>query len=167
MNVFSLFENAVAAWGDRTAVRYGARLLDILPHSASRRAIAWPSSCRTGSFIPPFRGGYVAVPINAKLHPSEVGYIVENAATKAIVVDSDALEGVAAAAPSLRSEDFIVAGTPYRPGNLDALLRRKTANAAIWRSAIPTIPPGCSTPRARPDDPKAPCSATAISSRWR
>ena len=25
MNVFSLFENAVAAWGDRTAVRCGAR----------------------------------------------------------------------------------------------------------------------------------------------
>ena len=25
MNVFSLFENAVAAWGDRTAVRGGAR----------------------------------------------------------------------------------------------------------------------------------------------
>ena len=75
-----------------------------------------------------FRGGYVAVPINAKLHPREVGYIVENAAAKAIVVDSDALEGVAAAAPSLRPGDFIVAGTSSAPGNLDALLRRDTAN---------------------------------------
>lgn len=50
-----------------------------------------------------FRGGYVAVPINAKLHPREVDYIVEHAAAQAIVVDSDALEGVAAAAPSLVS----------------------------------------------------------------
>ncbi len=87
-----------------------------------------------------FRGGYVAVPINAKLHPREVGYIVENAAAKAIVVDSDALEGVAAAAPSLRSEDFIVAGTPSAPGNLDALLRRKTANGGPPAECNPSDP---------------------------
>jgi acyl-CoA synthetase (AMP-forming)/AMP-acid ligase II len=87
-----------------------------------------------------FRGGYVAVPINAKLHPREVGYIVENAAVRVIVVDSDALEGVRAAAPSLRSEDFVVGGTSSTPGNLDALLRRETANAGPPAECDPNDP---------------------------
>ena len=78
-----------------------------------------------------FCGGYVAVPINAKLHAREVGYLVENAAAKAIVVDSDALEGVAAPAPSLRPGDFIVAGTSSAPGSLDATLRLGAASSAV------------------------------------
>jgi acyl-CoA synthetase (AMP-forming)/AMP-acid ligase II len=158
MNVFSLFENAVAAWGDRTAVRCGARRQTYRELDAATAAFAAHLASlglapgdrvavfmQNGLLYPAvllgaFRGGYVAVPINAKLHPREVGYIVENAAAKAIVVDSDALEGVAGAGLSLRSEDFVVAGTSSAPGNLDALLRRKTANAGPPEECNPSDP---------------------------
>jgi long-chain acyl-CoA synthetase len=121
MNVFSLFENAVAAWGDRTAVRGGARRQSYRELNAAAAAFAGHLASlghapgdrvavfmQNGLLYPAvlmgaFRGGYVAVPINAKLHLREVDYIVEHAAAQAIVVDSDALEGVAAAAPSLVS----------------------------------------------------------------
>src|ERR1700677_2459411 len=147
MNVFSLFENAVAAWGDRTAVRSGAQRQTYRELDAAAAAFAEHLASlglapgdrvavfmQNGLLYPAvlmgaFRGGYVAVPINAKLHPREVGYIVENAAVKAVVVDSEALDGVAAAAPSLGSEDFVVAGASSARDDLDALLRRKTANA--------------------------------------
>ena len=183
MNVFSLFENAVAAWGDRTAVRGGARRQSYRELNAAAAAFAGHLASlglapgdrvavfmQNGLLYPAvlmgaFRGGYVAVPINAKLHPREVGYIVENAAAKAIVVDSDALEGVAAAAPSLRPGDFIVAGTRLAISKLCFGPRPQTP--ALRRSAIPPIQPGGSTLRARPDDQKALCSATAISLRWR
>jgi len=103
MNVFSLFENAVAAWGDRTAVRCGARRQTYRELDAAAAAFAGHLASlglapgdrvavfMQNSLLYPavlmgaFRGGYVAVPINAKLHPREVGYIVENAAAKAIV----------------------------------------------------------------------------------
>src|SRR5580704_9344105 len=87
-----------------------------------------------------FCGCYAAVPINAKLHPREVGYLVENAAAKAIVVDSDALEGVAAAAPSLRPGDFIVAGTSSAPGSLDATLRLGAASSTVPAECNPNDP---------------------------
>jgi long-chain acyl-CoA synthetase len=121
MNVFSLSENAVAAWGDRTAVRCGARRQSYRELNAAAAAFAGHLASlglapgdraavfmQNGLLYPAvlmgaFCGCYAAVPINAKLHPREVGYLVENAAAKAIVVDSDALEGVAAAAPSLVS----------------------------------------------------------------
>ena len=149
MGAFSLFENAVAAWGDRTAVRCGARRQTYRELDAAAAAFAGHLASlglapgdrvavfmQNGLLYPAvlmgaFRGGYVAVPINAKLHPREVGYIVENAAAKAIVVDFDALEGVTAAAPSLRAGDFIVAGTAAAPGSLDATLRLGAASSAV------------------------------------
>jgi acyl-CoA synthetase (AMP-forming)/AMP-acid ligase II len=158
MNVFSLFENAVAARGDRTAVRCGARRQTYRELDAAAAAFAGHLASlglapgdrvavfMQNSLLYPavlmgaFRGGYVAVPINAKLHPREVGYIVENAAAKAIVVDSDALEAVTAAAPSLRAGDFIVAGTASAPGSLDATLRRDTANGGPPAECNPNDP---------------------------
>ena len=100
MNVFSLFENAVAAWGDRTAVRCGARRQSYRELNAAAAAFAGHLASlglapgdraavfmQNGLLYPAvlmgaFRGGYVAVPINAKLRLREVGYIVENAAAK-------------------------------------------------------------------------------------
>jgi acyl-CoA synthetase (AMP-forming)/AMP-acid ligase II len=149
MNVFSLSENAVAAWGDRTAVRCGARRQSYRELNAAAAAFAGHLASlglapgdrvavfmQNGLLYPAvlmgaFCGGYVAVPINAKLHPREVGYLVENAAAKAILVDSDALEGLAAAAPSLRPGDFIVAVTSSAPGSLDATLRLGAASSAV------------------------------------
>lgn len=183
MNVFSLSENAVAAWGDRTAVRCGARRQSYRELNAAAAAFAGHLASlglapgdrvavfmQNGLLYPAvlmgaFCGGYVAVPINAKLHPREVGYLVENAAAKAILVDSDALEGLAAAAPSLRPGDFIVAVTSSAPGSLDASFGSAPQAPPFRPNAMPTTRRGCSTLRARPDDQKALCSATAIS--WR
>jgi acyl-CoA synthetase (AMP-forming)/AMP-acid ligase II len=158
MNVYALFENAVAAWGGGTAVRCGERRQTYRQLDAAAAAFAGHLASlglapgdRVAIFMQnglnypavlmgAFRGGYVAVPINAKLHPREVGYIVENAAAKAVVVNSDALEGVIAAAPSLRSENFIVAGTSSAPGNLDTLLRREIATPASLAERNPSDP---------------------------
>ena len=98
MNVFSLFENAARAGNDRPAVRYGERRqtygdfrMSPLRHSpAARGPSDWTPGDRvaifleTGFFYPSallgaFRGGFVAVPINVKLHPRKPTYIVENA----------------------------------------------------------------------------------------
>jgi long-chain acyl-CoA synthetase len=150
MNVFSLFENAVAAWGDRTAVRCGARRQTYRELDAAAAAFAGHLASlglapgdRVAVFMQngllylavlmgAFRGGYVAVPINAKLHPREVGYIVENAAAKAIVVDSDALEGVAAAAPSLRP------GRLYRRGDVFRARQSRSFASARDRKRRPS-----------------------------
>ena len=97
MNVFSLFENAALAWKDRPAVRYGERRqtygeLDRRPRPSP--PILLPSALQRGdrvalfmrngfpypaALLGAFRGGFVAVPINAKLHPREAAFIVENA----------------------------------------------------------------------------------------
>ena len=52
--------------------------------------------------------GLAAVPINAKLHPGEVGYILENSETSALFVGADLADGVAPFAGLLRAT--IVAG---------------------------------------------------------
>ena len=75
--------------------------------------------------------------------------------------------GSAAAAPSLRPGDFIVAGTSSAPGSLDATLRPAPQAPPFRPNAMPTTRRGCSTLRGRPVDQKARCSATAISLRRR
>ena len=107
MNVFSLFENAALAWKDKPAVRYGDRrqtygeLSDLASAFVGRLASLGLQRgdrvaifMRNGFLYPAallgaFRGGFVAVPINAKLHPREAAYIVDNAEAKAIVLDAD------------------------------------------------------------------------------
>jgi long-chain acyl-CoA synthetase len=51
-----------------------------------------------------FRGGFVAVPINAELHPREVAFIVEKADAKAVVVDNDLVDEFAAAGGSAEGD---------------------------------------------------------------
>ena len=100
MNVFSLFESAVLAWRDRPAVRHGDRRqtyaeLDaataaFAAHLASlglRRGDRAALFMKNGLGYPAallgaFRGGYVAVPINAKLHPRELEFILANSGAR-------------------------------------------------------------------------------------
>jgi|SRR5690349_7858962 acyl-CoA synthetase (AMP-forming)/AMP-acid ligase II len=89
MNVFSLFENAMLAWKDRPAIRFGAHRQTYGERSDSASAVADRLASlglergdrvaiflRNGFLYPSallgaFRGGFVAVPINVKLHPAK------------------------------------------------------------------------------------------------
>ena len=134
MNVFALFANAAAASADRPAVRYGDRVQTYRELDAATGAVAAGLAARglkpgdrvalfmKNSFAYPaalmgaFRGGFVALPINAKLHPREAGYIIGNAEAKAAIVEADMLATVAEASP-LGEEAFVATGRP-----LDAML---------------------------------------------
>lgn len=58
-----------------------------------------------------FRGGFIAVPINAKLYPREAAFIVENADAKAVVVDNDLVDEFAVAAGSAAKAIIVAAGS--------------------------------------------------------
>ena len=117
MNVYTLFANAVAAFADRAAVRHGdhrrsyreldaaaaafaAHLASIGLAPGDRVALFMTNNASyPAALLGAFRGGYVAVPVNAKLHPREVAYILENSQAKAAVVDAEVLPAVKSAAP--------------------------------------------------------------------
>jgi long-chain acyl-CoA synthetase len=68
--------------------------------------------------------GLAAVPINARLHPGEVGYILENSETSALFASDDLADGVAPLARGLRAT--LVADT----GGYDAALAAAPIDAA-------------------------------------
>jgi long-chain acyl-CoA synthetase len=179
MNVFSLFENAALAWKDRPAVRYGDRrqtygeLSDLASAFADRLASLGLERgdrvaifMRSGLLYPAallgaFRGGFVAVPINAKLHPREATYIVDNAEAKAIVLDADIVTDFAAAS-SHRGLVTIVVGDPPAQNEFETALLEGSARHPRRRSARLTTRRGSSIRRARPVFQKAPYSVIAI-----
>jgi long-chain acyl-CoA synthetase len=71
--------------------------------------------------------GAVAVPINSKLHPKEVAYILADSGASLLFTSSALAHGAAARAQAV----------------------------APPRSVRPTTSPGCSTPRERPASPRA------------
>lgn len=155
MNVFSLFEHTARAWRERPAVRYGDRRQTYGELDAATAAFAVHLSSQglgkgdrvalfmKNSFAYPaallgaFRGGFVAVPINAKLHPREAAFIVENAEAEVVVVDGDLVDEFAAAAGSAAKTIIVADG-------LDSSLEK-----AIDRASPAVSPPvDCA-----PDDP--------------
>jgi long-chain acyl-CoA synthetase len=167
MNVFSLFENAALAWNDRPAVRYGDRsqtygeLSDLASAFAGRLASLGLERgdrvaifMRNGFLYPAallgaFRGGFVAVPINAKLHPREATYIVDNAEAKAIVLDADIAADFAVVS-SDRGFATIVAGDPSAQNALETSLLQVPQRHRRRRSARLTTRRGSSILRVRP-----------------
>ena len=185
MNVFSLFENAVAAWGDRTAVRCGARRQTYRELDAAAAAFAGHLASlglapgdrvavfmQNGLLYPAvlmgaFRGGYVAV-------PSTLSCIRAKLATSSRTPPPKPLSSTPTRWRAWRPRRRLSGpatlssrGRLRRPAISKLCFGPRPQTPALRRSAIPTIRPGCSTLRARPDDQKALCSATAISSRWR
>jgi acyl-CoA synthetase (AMP-forming)/AMP-acid ligase II len=146
MNVFSLFENAALAWKDRPAIRCGDRSQTFGELSDSASAVAGRLASlglergdrvaifmRNGLLYPAallgaFRGGFVAVPINAKLHPREAAYIVDNAEAKAIVLDADIATDFAAAYSDSRLLTLVV-GDPSAQNALETALLPGSAKA--------------------------------------
>lgn len=157
MNVFTLLANAASAWGGRGAIRHGARRQDYRELAAAAAALG---AFLAGSGLRPgdrvviflkngfefpgilfglFRAGFVAVPVNAKLHPREVAYVAENCGAKAIVVDAAVAEALETALTPEMSPLFVIVG--------DAASRRSIENAI--RAVGPRSPPPF---EARPED---------------
>ena len=155
MNVFSLFTSGALAWRDRPAVRYGDRrqtyaelhtaTAAFAAHLASlglgrgdrvalymKNAFAYPAA-----LLAVFRGGYVAVPVNAKLHPREAAYIVEDAGAKAMVIDADAAVEFAAAAANSAIATIISDGAD---SPLEKALRPSQSAAAAPAACEPDDP---------------------------
>jgi acyl-CoA synthetase (AMP-forming)/AMP-acid ligase II len=151
MNVFTLFANAVRAFAERPAVRYAERVQTYRQLDAAAAAFAARLTAlglvpgdrvalfmKNGPGYPAallgaFRGGYVAVPINAKLHPREAAYIIGNSEAKAAVVDADRLEAVKADSPAACT--FIATGS-----ELEAILARTGESVAPMAEREPDDP---------------------------
>jgi long-chain acyl-CoA synthetase len=58
-----------------------------------------------------WRGGFVVVPVNAKLHPAEIGWILDHAGARVAFVSADVAGGLASHAPSAVLE-FVTIGSP-------------------------------------------------------
>ena len=114
MNIASLLTRSAASHGSRIALRQGPSRLTYteLSEQASRfgsgvRALGLPRGARIALYmknraeyaialVGAFRAGLVAVPINVRLHPSELDYIVQHCDARALVHGPDALEAISA-----------------------------------------------------------------------
>ncbi|MBV9892128.1 MAG: AMP-binding protein [Rhizobacter sp.] len=122
MNLAQLLVRAARVHPDRPALLLGERLLWRYRELAGRVA-ALAGHLRALGLAPGERvalllrnqpaylealyavwwAGLAAVPINARLHPDEVGYIVDNAEASALIADSDLAGAVAPLAARLRA----------------------------------------------------------------
>jgi long-chain acyl-CoA synthetase len=157
MNVFGLLANAALAWGERPAVRYGDRTQTYRELSATATALGaflrdrgiQPGDrvvifLKNGFEYPAilfglFRVGFVAVPINAKLHPREVAFVVENSGAKAIVLDAAAASALRSVLEGRTALQFLIVGDRASECSIESAF----GHAA--REALPF--------EAQPDDP--------------
>jgi len=122
MNLAQLLVRAARVHPDRPAVLHGERLLWRYRGLADRtarlaghlRAIGLAPGDRVAllmrnqvsyleALYAAWWAGLAAVPINAKLHPDEVGYILADAEASALIASDDLAEAVAPLAPRLRA----------------------------------------------------------------
>ena len=164
----SLPERPAVSLGDEVTADYGTLHERAGAIAGALRSVhglnparGWPSSWRTGRTTwkrcsASGTQGLVAVPVNAKLHPREVAYILGNSGTRLCIADEGHAEGI----ESVRGRG---AGPCRR-----RWWRARTTGApcsATTRKAPPqpgpTTPPGSSTPAAPRAGPRAPPSLTA------
>ena len=103
-----------------------------------------------------WHAGLCAVPMNAKLHAREFAFILENSGARLCFVTPDLAATIAEAAkeaPELK-EIVDITTRPYTFMEVGDPIALADASRPTW--------PGCSTPRARPGGPRAPCSPIAI-----
>jgi long-chain acyl-CoA synthetase len=89
--------------------------------------------------------GCAASPINAKLHAREFAYILENNGARVCFVTADLAEAIEPLAREI--------ATPARPSIAGSSKPRPSRSSRAGRR----ISAGCSTPRAPPGGPRAPC----------
>ncbi len=95
-----------------------------------------------------WHAGLVAVPMNAKLHRDEFGYIIGHTEAALVLASPDRADD---AAPFARTV----------PTDSADWRQPRAAMASMWSSAAPTILPGCSIPAALPAARRARCLRTA------
>ena len=98
-----------------------------------------------------WHAGLVAVPINAKLHPREVAFILDNSGAAVVFVTED-MAGVASEALTLgtaKPHIVEIGSAEHR--------RLETTEASPSPMSPSPIPPGSSTPAAPPAVPRARC----------
>jgi len=122
MNLAQLLVRAARVYPERPAVLRGERLLWRYRELADRvarlaghlRALGLAAGDRVAllmkndvayleSLYAVWWAGLAAVPINAKLHADEVGYILDNAETAALIAGEDLADAVVSLAPRLRT----------------------------------------------------------------
>ena len=121
MNIAGLLVNAARTWGDRPALTLGQTVR--LDYAGLARAVAGLAGGLRGRFglVPGDRvllamtnsadyltilfacwqAGLLAVPVNAKLHPREIGDIARDATARLVFATADLAQGVAAELPGL------------------------------------------------------------------
>ena len=66
-----------------------------------------------------FKAGCTAIPLNFRLHPKELAFIIDHAQARAVVVSQDFGESIEAIRDQLPLVDHIITVDPSRPGALD------------------------------------------------
>ena len=135
MNLAQLLAKPAAAWSDRPAVAVGGSPVLTYRELADRAARIATGLRETHGLVPGDRvalamtntpeyvealfaawhGGFAAVPINAKLHPQEFAYILDDSGSKVCIATEDLAEGIGRVTgdlPELRAVP-VVGGTEY------------------------------------------------------
>ena len=127
MNLARMLVDAAAAWPARPAVALGsAVLMDFTAHAdrvarlaagmraafglaeGDRVAIAMKNCPEfLDTLIAIWHAGLTAVPINAKLHPREFAYILENSGARVCVVTDDLEDGIMSVAPDVATLETV------------------------------------------------------------
>ena len=144
MNVAMLLVRAGRAFGDRPALYAGRALLaDYRTLARRAAAIAGALSARHGLVpgdrvalvmrnVPAYvealfacwHGGFAAVPVNAKLHPKELAFILGDVGARLCFVTADLAESVAGLSPSLPALEAVI---PVEAADYAALARGQPA----------------------------------------
>ena len=115
--------------GDRVVCSYGELALRVARLAGHLRALGLVHGDRVAllmknhpaylvALYAAWWAGLAAVPINAKLHPGEVGYILDNAQASALFVGDELADDIAPLASQLRA--ILVPGTPAYDRAFDA-----------------------------------------------
>lgn len=114
MNIYSTLDDAIRRHPEKVAIAFGDRELSFAGFDRAAAAIGrmfGEMGCRRGDRVVIFlknrfeypalllgamRAGLVAVPVNAKLHPSEVAYICKDSEPRIVIAEASAIAAIRA-----------------------------------------------------------------------
>jgi len=116
----ALGKNVVASYAEHAGISArlaGAFLADLGLKTGDRVAIAMTNAPAYSEIMfSAWHAGLATVPMNARLHPREFAYILENSGARVCFVSEDMAEGIVQAAQNVPTlEHIVIAGSPrYR-----------------------------------------------------
>lgn len=115
-------DTVIASYGDHadaSARLAGALTRDLDLAAGDRVAIAMKNTPEYSEIMfGAWHAGLAAVPMNARLHPREFAYILENSGAKVCFVSEDMVDGIAEAAKDVSTLDHIVVAGSARYGEM-------------------------------------------------